>query len=229
MKEEASPPNIFLVRPYHSRDYDDLRRIAADTAFFGEPIEAYFEDRNLFLDAFYAYYTDFEPEHAWVACANGVVVGFLVGCVYPQRYHRALRQKIIPRVLMGLIRGKYRLGPKSLRYLAGVLGALVRGEIPGADEREYPAHLHINIEAGWRGYGLGRKLIETYLEQLRRLGVRGVYLQTTNLNEAACHLYEKLGFRLLAAHQTRMWDWLLDQPVENRCYGLRLMPTSLEA
>ena len=34
------------------------------------------EDRNVFLDAFYAYYTDLEPEHAWVACADAAVVGF---------------------------------------------------------------------------------------------------------------------------------------------------------
>ena len=56
-------------------------RIAADTAYFGDPIEAYMEDRNVFLDAFYAYYTDLAQEHAWAACAQDVVVGFLMGSV----------------------------------------------------------------------------------------------------------------------------------------------------
>jgi hypothetical protein len=53
-----------LIRPYQPKDRESVFRIAADTAFFGAPIEAYMEDRNVFLDAFYAYYTDLEPEHA---------------------------------------------------------------------------------------------------------------------------------------------------------------------
>lgn len=40
------------IRPYYPNDRDALFRIAGDTAFFGNPIEAYMEDRRLFLDAF---------------------------------------------------------------------------------------------------------------------------------------------------------------------------------
>jgi hypothetical protein len=61
-----------LIRPYQPKDRESVFRIAADTAFFGAPIEAYMEDRNVFLDAFYAYYIDLEPEHAWVACSEVV-------------------------------------------------------------------------------------------------------------------------------------------------------------
>jgi ribosomal protein S18 acetylase RimI-like enzyme len=47
-------------------------------------------------------------------------------------------------------------------------------------------------------------------------------LETTNLNQAACHLYEKLGFRLLGVHSNRYWSKRLGLRVENRRYGLRL-------
>jgi hypothetical protein len=68
------------VRPYQQEDRETVLQIAADTAFFGEPVEHYMDDRRLFCDAFYGYYTDVEPEHGWVATANGVVAGFLMGC-----------------------------------------------------------------------------------------------------------------------------------------------------
>ena len=53
-----------IVRPYRQGDRDAVHRIAADTAFFGEPVEAFLDDRRLFCDAFCSYYTDLEPELA---------------------------------------------------------------------------------------------------------------------------------------------------------------------
>jgi ribosomal protein S18 acetylase RimI-like enzyme len=99
---------------------------------------------------------------------------------------------------------------------------VLRGELTHADLDIYPAHLHINVDSEYRGHGLGRKLMEAYLQQLRDLGVKGVYLDTTSLNEIACRLYEKMGFRLLEARPARFWAKWFGHPVENRCYGLKL-------
>lgn len=212
----------FTVRPYQPADRASVLRIGADTAFFGEPIEAYMEDRNVFLDAFYAYYTDLEPEHAWVACADGEVVGFLTGCVDSARHGRKFLRHILPGLLAKFLRGRYHFGRRSLGYFGGLLGGVFRREFTHVDWNLYPAHLHINVEAAWRGHKLGQRLMDAYLEQLRSLGVRGVYLETTSLNEIACHLYEKVGFRLLDARPVRFWSKWFGHPVENRCYGLKL-------
>jgi ribosomal protein S18 acetylase RimI-like enzyme len=64
--------------------------------------------------------------------------------------------------------------------------------------------------------------MEAYLQQLRGLGVRGVTLETTSLNEVACRLYDKMGFRLLEARPDSFWAKWFGHPVENRCYGLKL-------
>lgn len=90
------------------------------------------------------------------------------------------------------------------------------------DLNEYPAHLQIDVKQGYRGEGIGRRLIEAYLEQLRQLGVCGVHLGTTNHNEAACYLYEKIGFQLLDSHPNRYWTQMLGHEVANRSYGLKL-------
>jgi ribosomal protein S18 acetylase RimI-like enzyme len=212
-----------VVRPYQSKDRASVFRIGADTAFFGDPIEAYMEDRNVFLDGFYAYYTDFEPEHAWVACADENVVGFLTGCVNSRLHGKRFVRFILPGLVGKLLRGRFHFGKRSMGYFWGLLAGLVRGEFTHADLDAYPAHLHINVDAVWRGYGLGRRLMEAYLGQLRGLGVRGVYLDTTSLNEAACKMYEKIGFHLLEARPDRFWEKWFGHPVENRCYGMRLV------
>jgi ribosomal protein S18 acetylase RimI-like enzyme len=212
------------IRPYHSSDRQEVFRIGADTAFFGAPIEAYMDDRNAFLDAFYAYYTDLEPEHTWVATANKQVVGFLTGCVDTRVHNRQIPKVIVPRLAGNFIRGKYHFGRRSWNYFSGLLAGLLRREYTHVDLDIFPAHLHINVDAAWRGYKIGQRLMEAYLDQLRRLGIPGVFLDTTSLNEAACRLYVKMGFRLLESRPDRFWTHRFGHPVDNRCYVLNLKP-----
>lgn len=42
--------------------------------------------------------------------------------------------------------------------------------------RDYPAHLHMNVEAAWRWRGVGTKLIEAFIGDLRGAGIPGVHL-----------------------------------------------------
>jgi ribosomal protein S18 acetylase RimI-like enzyme len=211
-----------LVRPYLLADRSALLRIAGDTGFFGEPIEAIIEDRTVFLDAFYAYYIDLEPDHAWVACVNGEVIGFLVGCVDTRHQPCRWLRSILPGLLSKLLRGRYRLGRRTFGYLFSSLENLLLSGSLRTNLKSFPAHLHINLDTAWRHHGLGGHLMEAYLGQLRCLGVRGVHLHTTSLNEAACRLYEKIGFRMLDARPDRTWTHWFQRPVERRCYGLAL-------
>lgn len=210
------------VRLFQSSDRDELFRIAADTAYFGEPIEAYMEDRRIFLDSFYAYYTDFESEHAWVADAGNELAGFITGCINTAHQQSITSKVILPQVRWRFLRGKYRIGPKSLRYGLELFMEGIRKEGTSVDTQLYPAHLHINVAAKWRGFGLGRRLMLAYLDQLRSLDIQGVHLQTTSRNEAACRLYESLGFRLVDSSPSRMWRWKFSEPLESRAYAMEL-------
>lgn len=213
------------VRPYQAQDRSTLHKIAADTAFFGEPIEIYLEDRRAFTDSFYAYYTDFEPEHCWVACrADDSVIGFLTGCVDTQKHDLWYHQQAMPLLRKRVFQRYYRTGPLSWRYAFELWLSDLRHEGPEVDLTPYPAHLHINVDRNYRGHGLGRKLIQTYLTQLNGLAIPGVHLFTTSQNLKACALYERMGFKLLGAHPTHMWIWKLGKVIENRCYGMVLKP-----
>jgi ribosomal protein S18 acetylase RimI-like enzyme len=211
---------VYRIRPYEPRDRLAVWRLAADTAFFGDPVEAFLDDRALFCDAFVAYYTDWEPEHIWVAEGSGAVVGYLTGCRDNQRRGHILRAHILPRVLWGLIGCRYRIGHKTLRFgWRGVL-AWVQRAGPHAALDRFPAHLHVNVATEVRGQGVGRALIEAMLAHFWGLGVPGVHVHTTSHNQAACHLYAKAGFYLLAAAPTSLWRGLVDGPIESRIYGI---------
>jgi ribosomal protein S18 acetylase RimI-like enzyme len=211
------------IRPLAQENVSDVLRIAADTAYFGEPVEAFLEDRTLFLDFFYWYYTSLESESSWVAISEEKVVGFLVGCRESRSQVRKWLRYIFPMVLNNFLQGKYRMGPRTWRYLGELIKTPFVGGVQKVDLSHFPAHLHININANWRGKGIGRRLMQAYLDQLSREYIPGVYLNTTNLNEAACILYEKMGFILLHSHPSHLWHRLTGRPVEDRCYGLSIV------
>jgi ribosomal protein S18 acetylase RimI-like enzyme len=215
--------NVLSIRPYYPEDRAALFKIAADTAFFGKPIEKYMEDRRIFLDSFYAYYTDFEPEHCWVATNKDEVIGFITGCIDTIRKDKIVNKKINPKVILRMLTGYYKIGPKARRYIWRTLKSKHQHSFPGVDLNLYPAHLHINVSEEWRGNGVGIRLMKTYLDQLTYLKVPGVHLGTTSENIAACRLYEGLGFRLLDEKPSIMWEGIVDHPVQNRSYGMRLI------
>ncbi len=210
------------IRHYQASDQTAIFEIAADTAFFGDPVEAFLEDRRLYTDAFARYYIEFEAQYTWVAQSSEGLVGFLFGCIDTSQQLRVWRRYILSKVMIKAMKGKYRLGRRTASFAFGLLRGNLQGEQPEVDLNKFPAHLQIDVRQGFRGEGVGRKLIEAYLEQLRQLAVHGVHLETTSYNQAACHLYEKVGFQLLDEHVNRFWTHMFGFPVNNRSYGLRL-------
>ena len=211
-----------VIRPYRASDRAGMHQLAADTAFFGEPAERFLEDRQLFCDIMFGYYTDYEPELAWVATGEEQIIGFLVGSRDTAAQQRTLATRIMPAVLWRLARGRYRTGPLVGQWLRRLVSSALRQDITRADLTAYPAHLHIGVDARWQGQGIGRQLMTRYFDQLRTIRTPGVPLRTTDHNTAACRLYERLGMQLLDARPTRLWTHVLAAPVESRCYGLLL-------
>ena len=121
---------------------------------------------------------------------------------------------------------QYDVNALTLRYFRRTADAVLNGDFPHVDLRDYPAELHINLAEAARGLGLGRKLMQACLDQMTELGIPGIHLKTTTMNAAAIKLYEKMGFKLLARKRTHLWDeWLPGEEIENLVYGKRLGET----
>ncbi len=68
----------------------------------------------------------------------------------------------------------------------------------------YPSHLHINLLPRLQRRGLGRRLVERWLETIRSLGSPGVHLGVNAANIRAMAFYRACGFRELARRAPEM-------------------------
>lgn len=74
------------------------------------------------------------------------------------------------------------------------------------------------IEPEYRGIGLGRKLLNLYMDFLHECGYKESYLWTTHELPAAAHLYKRLGFKLTEEKESTSFG----KPVIEQRYDLVL-------
>jgi len=186
-----------VIRKYQPQDREAVREISWNTADRGRTVDLYFHDHEAVADVLTRYYTDYEPNALWVAEAEGVVVGYLTGCLDTRRCNRTTLWRVGPRAVAGAVgRGALWRG-ETWRLLAALVRTLLLGGTPKVDLDTYPAHLHINLRQGFRGRGLGRQLIERFRRQVQEQGLRGIHLVAWGENQDGRRFFETMGFRLL--------------------------------
>ena len=212
-----------VIRPYEPRDRDALRRIACDTAERGQPVERFFRDREVFADLVTRYYTDDEPQTAWAAECEGRVIGYLTGCLDTPRYRRVMIRRVIPRVILKAIAHGALVSGEMWRLLgAGVVTWLGGGCRRQTFLRCYPAHLHVNVQEGFRGQRVGRRLVERFYEQARAAGCEGVHAVVREDNQPACRFFEWMGFAILSRRTVTMLGGRGFRQRQAAIYGKRL-------
>src|SRR5580698_6257681 len=86
----------FIIRPYQPHDERQVRRICFETALYGKPIQAVFDDEAFISDAWLSYYWRFEPELFWVAADEERILGYLTGCADTALFQRRYLWRIVP-------------------------------------------------------------------------------------------------------------------------------------
>jgi ribosomal protein S18 acetylase RimI-like enzyme len=186
-----------IIRKYRPQDREAVREISWNTADQGRTVDLYFHDHEAVADFLTRYYTDWEPQSLWVAECDGVVVGYLTGCLDTRRCDRVIERKVVPAAVFGAVRRGALWRAETYRLLLAFIKTALAGGRPKVDLETYPAHLHINLRQGFRGRGLGRQLTEHFRRQVREQGMRGIHLVAWGENEAGRRFFEALGFRLL--------------------------------
>ena len=189
-----------VIRSYEPRDRAAVRHICCETADAGKPFEGFFHDRELIADLITRYYTDFEPQHSWVATRDEQVVGYLNGSLDGRRAMRVTLWRIVPAIVIGaLCRGTFchretwRLIWASL-HTWWARGGLHCGGTAGIGA----PHLHVNLVPEARGAQVGTRLVERFIEQVNASGGRMVEASVRSDNVAACHFFEQFGFAEVA-------------------------------
>jgi len=183
------------VRPYCDADREAVRAIAYRAGYMGDTPDWYWRDVASFAEIWTAYYTDREPESAFVAETEGRVVGYLFGCVDSARAPNpaaVLGQQVIRRFLL--------LRPGTAGFLWRSLWDTVRqGGSPTGElnDPRWPSHLHMNLVGEARGCGVGTRLMRAWLSRLREVKSPGCHLATLAENTTAVAFFGRMGFRHL--------------------------------
>lgn len=206
-----------IIRPYQPQDRPAIRRICCDTGFLGNPIETIFSDREIFADLFTSPYLDYDPGCAWVAEADGRVVGYLLGSRSPS-FALALLYSGLQTTVKMLTRaatGGYARHPRSRHFVRWLL---TNGYREQPRHPEHAGHLHLNIEKSHRGHGLGLRLWRAFEGQLDRAGVPncyGAFFSWPRRRPEA--VYSRLGFSVFDRKLTTIFQPEVPDAVEIVC------------
>jgi GNAT superfamily N-acetyltransferase len=159
---------------------------------------------NFFPRVWVEPYEKLYPAWSYVAVAGNVIVGYLTGCPDTAAFARPKYWRVTLPLLMDIARGRYpySTNPDARAFVRHFwrVEKWPEQEFPSALQaiikREYPAHLHMNVEAADRRTGIGSRLIERYVVNLHAAGVRGVHLQCGG---SPLEFYRRHGFHTLGS------------------------------
>ena len=204
LPQHAIPKDSFTIRRLSPTPgietilWQSIRELCCRTGNNGYPIASAQWDffPRLWIDP----YEKLLPNWTYVAEIDPIVIAYLTGCPDSKKFARARFFYCTLPLLMAIICGRHRGSPDAPRFARQALGLYkdvanrfspkVRRQI----KDRYPAHLHVNVDSPFRGIGVGRRLIESYLADLRRIGVSGVHVYC---GSDPVKFYLRLGFREL--------------------------------
>ncbi|HUX39672.1 MAG TPA: GNAT family N-acetyltransferase [Rectinemataceae bacterium] len=204
------------IIPYERRFERDLIEICWRTGFMGESLEGLgrFDDRKLFALRFVLQFPRTWPGTCWVAVmgekGSERAVGYIVGTVDAKAQAQAAKSLLAWRwrLLLRLYTVSWWRYPESFRQSHSFGGSKAR-EVwadPEYREADYPACLHMNLLPDCQGQGAGTRLMRALLDELKKRGVPGIHLGTSDLNVKAVPFYKKMGFKLVRETEGEFWS-----------------------
>jgi ribosomal protein S18 acetylase RimI-like enzyme len=188
----------FAIRPYHPSDLPAVYRICLLTGDSGSDASASFTDPDLLGHYYAAPYCVLEPDIAFILTVDGAPSGYVLGTRDSARFYQRCEEEWFP-----VLREHYPLPPEADQsYQASMIRAIHYGHRHNPDlQASYPAHLHIDLLPQAVAQGNGRRMMQTFLDRLRAVGVPGVHLGVGGQNTRAIAFYQRMGFQALQTHE----------------------------
>jgi ribosomal protein S18 acetylase RimI-like enzyme len=152
-----------------------------------------------FLREFYASFLADPVGMGFVACeANKKVIGAVVGPLAPSGYFRRLLKRRWWAFCLAGTGAVFKRPSCVVRLLRAVF---YRGEPPSGPARALLSSIAVSPTA--QGRGVGKKLVERWVEEARKRGAQGCYLTTdAENNDAVNGFYRSLGWKVEATYPT---------------------------
>lgn len=185
------------IRPYRRSDDAGLADVCLRTADDGRDATDLYRRAQLPASVYAWPYVRFEPDLCLVVddgTREGRVSGYVLGTSDTTAFEQWCERAWWPGVRRRFPLHDQPPGTPDHR-LAG-LAAHPRPTPRSVTDR-YPAHLHIDLLPHVQGQGLGRRLIEGFLDAAAAGGATGVHLGVSTTNDTAIGFYARLGFHLV--------------------------------
>jgi RimJ/RimL family protein N-acetyltransferase len=184
-----------LIRLFQPSDEAEVRRIAMETAWYGQSLRPWMDDVLFVSEALVGYYLRHQQPWLWVLEEQSRVVGYLTGCPDTADQHRQWRRDTLPRMarlFMHAHRWRHRCYWHMLGHTLRAAPAFTRLR---KDLDDFPAHLHCNLDASARGQGHAAELVQAFMDRLQTQNIPGVFITTSS--DAGKRFFAKLGFHKL--------------------------------
>jgi len=180
------------IRPYRDNDRAAVYDVCVRTARAGRGVAGRYSTDDLVPDVVAGPYLFLEPRHAFVLDNGERAVGYILGTANTPEFVAAYVDRWLPRM-----RARYRplSAPPATEEDQRLDNMFHPERWLRPELAPHPAHLHINVLAGYRGQGHGRELMSTFLASVAAAGAPSCYLSMRRENVDAGHFYERLGWR----------------------------------
>jgi len=166
--------------------------VCVETADAGRGVRGRYSTDDLVPDVAAGPYLFLAREHAYVLDDGERAIGYVIGTASTPDFVAAYQERWLPRM-----RARYQpLSAPPVTEEEHHLDVMFHPErwlLP--ELAPHPAHLHINLLAGYRGSGHGRELISTFLASVAGAGAASCHLAVRPANVNARRFYARLGWR----------------------------------
>ncbi|GBD92423.1 ribosomal-protein-alanine N-acetyltransferase [bacterium BMS3Abin04] len=185
------------IRNYHPSDLVSIYNICLQTGDSGKDASHLFNDPNLLAHFYAAPYAVLEPELCFILTADKKPCGYILGTKDSENFASESDKK-----WFSILRPQYPIGEKYKSAMESRIVQLIHeGYKPKPELLNYPAHLHIDLLPVAQGKGMGRKMIDTFINKLRDLKIPALHLEVGKKNENAVLFYQKVGFEIIHEYE----------------------------
>jgi GNAT superfamily N-acetyltransferase len=192
------------IRSFEAGDLDALYDICLKTGDSGGDATALHADPRILGEIYAAPYAVLEPDHCWVAEDEGGVAAYVIGAPDTRAFEAACEARWWPQLrrrypdTADIASWKRSRDQWSAHQIHHPLLA------PQAAVDAAPAHLHIDLLPRVQGQGLGRALLDRWLD-----AVDGrAHLACSAQNHRALRFYDRYGFRRLEGVGAKNVVWM---------------------
>ncbi len=186
------------IRKYHPSDIISLYNICLITSNKGKDVKEFKEEPDLLGHLFVGPYVTLEPELCFVLLNNYIPYGYILGTKDTEYFYHQCETKWFPP-----LRKRYTLPPEHAENsrLNLIKKILHQGHKPKDNFEQFPAHLHIDILPAAQGKGMGKKLMNEFIKELKNQNVPGLHLEVGKSNTNAIKFYKNFGFNVIKEYE----------------------------